>query len=320
MDLGYKTVSIIIPAYNEELSIENVIHNFYEVLPQAIFCIIDNNSTDCTYKLAVSTLKKLNAKGKVIKEPNRGKANAVAKAFNEIYSDIYILCDADNTYPISNLKPLIDPVLNNEADMVIGDRISNNSYKKVNTRQFHSFGNYLLTTLVNIIFKSSLKDILSGLRVFNQNFVKLLPISSTGFEIESEMTIHALSFDYKILEIPISYKNRVKGSTSKLNTFKDGFKILFYIIKLFKRYRPLLLFFLVFIFFVVSGLVIGIPVIIEYLISQKILRIPSAILASGCFVIAFISFFTGLILDSIYNYHKFNFKLKKQNYINQKSL
>jgi len=219
--------------------------------------------------------------------------------FRLIEADIFIMIDADNTYPADQVKSLMQPIIDKKADMVVGDRLSNGKYASENTRLFHNFGNNLVRLLINTLFKSSLKDIMSGYRVFSRNFVKNIPISSQGFEVETEMTLHALDKKFRITEIPINYRDRPLGSYSKLNTVSDGLKVLKTIFVVFKDFRPLLFFSIISLIFFFSSFFIGLPVINEFIETGLILKIPSAILATGLMLVSVLSLFSGFILDSI---------------------
>lgn len=235
--------AIILPAYNEELVIEQVILDFYKQMPDAEIYVIDNNSKDNTNKIAKSVMEKHNIKGSVLFVKEQGKANAVRYAFQHIDADVYVMVDADLTYPAYHLPDLIAPIANGQADMVVGDRHATGAYKKENKRGFHNFGNWLVKYLIKKLFRSDLNDIMSGYRAFSKRFVKLYPILSAGFELETEMSIHALDKRYSVVEIPVDYKDRIEGSYSKLSTFKDGAKVLKTIFSIFENYRPLQFFF-----------------------------------------------------------------------------
>ena len=287
-------ICVLIPCYNEEQTILSVIDDFRVELPDADIFVCDNNSNDKTYETAVSAL----SSEFVLREPRQGKGNAVRTMFQDVDADIYVLVDGDDTYPASQVHDLIKPVIENQADVVIGDRLSNLTYASENKRKFHNFGNALVKNTVNILFKSNLKDIMTGYRVFSRFFVKTFPLLSKGFEIETEMTIFALFYNYKVKQVPIIYRDRPEGSESKLNTFTDGFKVLKIIGSLFKDYRPLLFFGTASLLFLIMGILVGIPVIVEYVQHAYIYAIPSAILASSLFVMALLSFSCGLILDT----------------------
>ena len=297
-------IAVLIPCYNEEKTIKKVALNFQKELPNAQIYIYNNNSTDKTLKIANSIPNVI-----VRNEYKQGKGNVVRKMFQEIDADIYVMVDGDNTYPAKAVHKLIEPIINKEADMVVGDRLSNGTYKYENKRKFHFLGNQLVKNIINILFKSKLNDIMSGYRVFNKKLVKSVPILSEGFELETELTLSCLDKRYIIKEIPINYKDRPKGSVSKLNTFKDGFKVLKTIFKIYKNYKPFRFFCLLSLFFLILGLTVGIPVIIEFIKTSYITKIPSSILATGLILMSCISFQSGLILDTIVKNNKENYEL-----------
>ena len=303
-------IAVMIPCYNEEQTVKRVIKDFQRELSGATCYVYDNNSSDNT---AIEARK---AGAIVSHESNRGKGNVVRRMFREIDADIYIMVDGDNTYPAEFIHHLITPVKENTADIVVGDRLSNDSYIKANKRSFHTFGNYLVRVLINKLFKSDLKDIMSGYRVFNKKFVKTMPVTSNGFEIEVEMTLHALDKKFIIKELPIEYRDRPEGSFSKLNTFIDGTLILKSILWIFKDYKPLIFFSLISFIFFSFGLLVGIPVVVEFLKTDYITKVPSAVLSTGLMLISILSLFSGFILDTIVKHQKENFEL----YLNQLNL
>jgi glycosyltransferase involved in cell wall biosynthesis len=303
-------IAIILPAFNEEKTIELTIKDFHQHLPDASIYIIDNNSTDQTSAISKKTLVDHNIKGEVLFEPRQGKANAMRLAFDQIDADIYLMADADLTYPASEAKKIIQPIMDQEAEVVVGDRISNGNYAKENKRFFHEFGNNLVKFLINKIFGSNLKDIMSGYRAMSKRFIKLFPILSEGFEIETEMTLHALHKRYRMKEIPINYQDRPKGSKSKLNTFSDGRKVLLEIFLILKDYKPLTFFGIFSILFLIAGLITGIPVLYEYYLTQYITKVPSAILATGFMIFSFTSLSIGINLHSITRYHQVKYELE----------
>ena len=307
-------IAIVIPAYNEEDTIYDVIRAFFNELPSGHIYVIDNNSSDKTNHVAHDTLAELNCNGRVFLENTQGKAYAIRKAFNEINADIYIIVDADMTYPADAVLSLIKPVLDGKADMVVGDRYKTGGYQRENKRRFHNFGNKFVRNLINLLFGSNLNDILSGYRVFNRKFVKNFPILSTGFAIETELTLHALDKRFKIIEVPIDYKDRPKGSYSKLNTVADGIKIIKLIFQIFKDYRPLTFFSIMALFFSLSGLGAGAPVLIEFAVTRFITHVPLAILASGLMILSLISFSIGVILDTVVRNHRFQYELSLLKY------
>jgi glycosyltransferase involved in cell wall biosynthesis len=254
-------------------------------------------------------MKELGCDGTVISEKRQGKGMAVRKAFNEIDADYYVMVDADMTYDPEEVHTLLKPVVDGEQDMVVGDRHSSGMYKSENKRKFHNFGNSLVTKIINMLFKSSLVDILSGYRVFSRRFVKTFPITCAGFEIETEMTLHALDKRFQVKEIPVNYKDRPEGSFSKINTFSDGIRILRTIMWVFKDYRPLLFFGSLSLLFAVLGILMGLPVLYEYIEYKFIYRVPSAILATGLMIFSLLFFGIGLILDTVAKFQRFNYEL-----------
>lgn len=295
-------IAVIIPVYNEESDIEKVINDFKMELPQADIYVYDNNSKDSTVKIATKA-------GAIIKhEYNKGKGNVVRRMFREVEADVYIMVDGDNTYPATEVHKLIEPIINGTADMVVGDRLSNGSYKSENKKILHSFGNNLVRDTINKLFHTKLKDIMSGYRAFNRIFVKNMPVLSQKFEIETEMTLYALDKRFIIKEIPITYKDRQNGSESKVNTINDGIKVIKKIVSMFKDYRPRRFFWSIAIILGIIGLLIGMPVFIEFVTTKYITKIPSAILATGIIIISLIVVQCGVILDTIVKNHREDFE------------
>lgn len=250
--------AVLIPCYNEELTIEKVIKDFKKELPDADIYVYDNNSKDKTAQIA-------KANGAIVKhEYRQGKGNVVRSMFRDIDADIYVMVDGDDTYPAEEVHKLIKPVQEGRADMAIGDRLTNGTYQKENKRHFHEFGNNLVRKSINVLFNTKLKDIMTGYRVFNKVFVKNMPVMSPKFEIETEMSLHALDKKFIIEEIPIVYRDRPEGSVSKLNTVSDGMKVIKTIIKMFKDFKPRQFFWVIALIFVIIGLIVGIPVIVEF--------------------------------------------------------
>ena len=296
-------IAVMIPCYNEEITIEKVIKDFRKELPDADIYVYDNNSTDKTVEIAT----KNNAI--IRKEYNQGKGNAVRRMFREIDADIYVMVDGDDTYPAEMVHDLIKPIEEQKADMVIGDRLSNGTYKKENKRKFHSLGNSMVRGSINKLFGTNLRDIMTGYRAFNKIFVKNIPVLSSKFEIETEMTLHALDKKFIIKEIPIVYRDRPEGSTSKLNTVKDGMKVLKTILSMYKDYKPRKFFFALAILLFILGLIPGIPVIVEFAKTHFITKVPSAILATGFMLMATVAFQCGIILDTIVKANKQKYEL-----------
>lgn len=306
-------IAVLVPCYNEELTVEKVIRDFNEYLPEAKVYVYDNNSTDKTYELAV------NAGAIVKKERRQGKGNVVRSMFRDIDADVYIMIDGDDTYPVEEIRKLIEPVVRGDADMVIGDRLSNGTYAAENKRGFHNFGNNLVRNLINRLFNGDINDIMTGYRVFNRTFVKTMPVMSEGFQIETELSIFSLVNRFKIVEIPIIYRDRPEGSVSKLNTFKDGFRVLMTLFNLYKDYKPLWFFTIFAVIFGALGLLTGIPVIVEFSLTGFVAKLPSAVLASSLVILSFLCLFLGLILDYGANQSKRNFEMLVNDFIYRES-
>lgn len=303
-----KKIAILIPCYNEEITVAKVITDFKKELPDALIYVYNNNSTDNTLQIAYEN-------GAIVKnEYRQGKGNVVRSMFRDIDADVYVLVDGDNTYPANMVHQLIKPILMETADMVVGDRISNGTYKKQNKRLFHDFGNGMVKYTINRLFKTNLKDVMSGYRAFSRTFVKNIPILSKGFEVETEMTLHALDKRFIIKEIPIEYKDRPNKSKSKLNTFTDGYKVIKTIIKMLKDYKPLKFFLSIAIIFFVLGLIIGIPVIYEYILTRYITKVPSAVLSTGLMIFSVIIAQCGVILDTVVKDDKEKYEIELNKY------
>ncbi len=304
-----KIIAIILPAYNEELTIVDTMKDFFSVCPDAEIYVIDNASKDGTNALARAAYHELGCKGRLLEEPRKGKAAAVRKAFMEVDADIYVMVDADMTYPASDLPTLLAPVLEGRADIVCGNRHSSGVYSRENKRPLHDFGNNLVRRLINALFKGALEDILTGYRIMSKRFVKNYPILAAGFELETEMSIHALDKGYSIIELPTDYRDRPEGSFSKLNTITDGMLVLKTIFSIFVKYRPLLFFSLCSLFFAAAALVAGAFPVLEYFQTGKILHFPLAILASGLSILAMLSFSVAVILDGMASAQRFDHAL-----------
>ncbi len=304
-----KSIAIILPAYNEELTIVDTMKDFFSVCPEAEIYVIDNASKDRTNELARAAYQELGCKGRLMEEPRKGKAAAVRKAFLEIDADIFVMVDSDMTYPASDLPKLLAPVIDGRADIVCGNRHSSGVYSRENKRPMHDFGNKLVRRLINTLFKGTLEDILTGYRIMSKRFVKNYPILSDGFEIETEMSIHALDKGYSIIELPTEYRDRPEGSFSKLDTIGDGIRVLKTIFSIFVKYRPLLFFSICAIIFAVFALATGSIPVVEFFQTSKITRFPLAILASGLSILAMISFAVAVILDALASAQRFNHAL-----------
>ena len=295
-------IAILIPCYNESLTISKVVKDYKKVLPEAKIYVYDNNSKDHTDVIAKKA-------GAIVKyEYRQGKGNVIRTMFRDINADCYLMIDGDDTYPCENAKEMCDLVLSGKADMVIGDRLSS-TYFQENKRPFHNLGNKLVRFLINKIFKNNIKDIMTGYRAFSYDFVKGFPVLSKGFEIETEMTIHAVDKNYKLVEIPISYRDRPEGSVSKLNTYKDGYKVLKTIAMLFKEYRPAMFFNIVSLIIFLISLIFMIPVFYEYFITGLVPRFPSFLFGCILLIIAILLTICGIILQVIVKKNKQNYEL-----------
>lgn len=295
-------IAVLIPCYNEEGTIKKVIMDWKRELPEAVIYVYDNNSTDCTAEIAREC-------GVVVRrERMQGKGNVIRRMFREIDAGCYIMVDGDDTYPAEYGRRMADMVLEEGADMVIGDRLSSTYYEE-NKRPFHNFGNSLVRFFINHLFHSEIKDIMTGYRAFGYEFVKSFPVLSKGFEIETEMSIHAVDKHMSIDQVVIEYRDRPDGSISKLNTFSDGFKVLMTIFKLYKNYKPmnffgalsaLLLVFSGFLFF---------PILKNFVATGEVPRFPTLIVSGFIAMAALQAFFTGLILDTIAEKNRQEFEL-----------
>ena len=295
-------IAVLIPCYNEAKTIEKVVKDYKKALPEADIYVYDNNSSDGTDEIAKKS-------GAIVRyEHRQGKGNVIRTMFREIDADCYLMIDGDDTYPAENAKEMCDLVLNGKADMVIGDRLSS-TYFIENKRLFHNFGNKMVRWLINTMFKNKVKDIMTGYRAFSYEFVKGFPVLSKGFEIETEMTIHAVDKNYKLVEIPVSYRDRPEGSVSKLNTYRDGIKVLKTIATLFKEYKPAIFFNTLALIFFVVGFVIGLPAYIGYFQTGLVEKFPSLIVSCFSIMMALLFFTTGLILQVIVKKQKQNYEL-----------
>jgi len=300
MDKTKKT-AILIPCYNESKTIEKVIRDYREVMPHADIYVYDNNSTDGTDEIARKA-------GAIVRyEYRQGKGNVVRAMFRDIDADCFIMTDGDDTYPAKFALELEKQIYEKKADMAIGDRLSS-TYFTENKRPFHNIGNVLVRKLINILFKAEVKDIMTGSRGFTREFVKSFPVTSKGFEIETEMTIFALDNNFKIVEVPIDYRDRPEGSESKLNTYSDGYKVLMTIGTLFRDTKPFPFFSIISFILIAVGTVFFVPILLDYLETGLVERYPTLIMISGLWIIAIISFFSGVILQVLKKQHRHNFE------------
>ena len=288
-----KKIAVIIPCYNEELTIGKVVKDFKEKLPSADIYVCDNNSTDNSVEIAKNC-------GSIIRyEKKQGKGNVIKSMFKIIDADCYLIVDGDNTYSPEAAKEMCDLVLKNNYDMVIGDRLSSTYYEE-NKRLFHNFGNKIVCNLVKLLFKFDIKDVLTGYRALSYNFVKNYPVLSKKFEIETEMTIYAIYHNYKIKVIPTGYKDRIEGSYSKLHTYKDGIIIIKKFKELIKEYHPRLLLNIYSLISLAISLLIGLPILIEYLKLKAISNILSLIVSIIFLIISIILYIIGIILEILF--------------------
>ena len=284
-------IAVLIPCYNESKTVADVVKGFREVLPEAVIYVYDNNSTDGTGEIAA-------AAGAVVrKERQQGKGNVIRRMFREIDAECYIMADGDNTYPPEAAPEMARLVLEEEADMVVGDRLSS-TYFTENKRAFHGFGNLLVRKAINILFRNKIKDIMTGYRSFSYQFVKSFPVLSKGFEIETEMSIHAVDKNLAIRNVVIEYRDRPEGSGSKLNTCSDGIRVLRTILRLFMSYRPMRFFGLMAVFLTVLALAFFIPVFADFLRTGEVDKFPTLIVCGFVIIAAIQALFAGLILKN----------------------
>ena len=295
-------VAVLIPCYNESKTIEKVIKDFKAVLPDETIYVYDNNSTDGTAEIAINA-------GAIVKhEYRQGKGNVIRSMFHQIDADCYLMIDGDDTYPAENANEMCRYILNNGVDMVIGDRLSS-TYFQENKRPFHNIGNVMVRMLINKLFHSNVKDIMTGYRAFSKDFVKTFPVLSKGFEIETEMTIHALDKNMLLKEVPITYRDRPSGSESKLNTYTDGMKVIMTIFKLFRDYKPLLFFSILSFILVIISLILFIPVFKEYIQTGLVPRFPTLIVSAFIMLLAMLMLVCGLILEVVVKKHRQLFEI-----------
>lgn len=299
-----KVIAALVPCYNEAMTIAKVCDDFKKYLPEATVYVYDNNSSDNTAEIA-------REHGAVVKlEPRQGKGNVVRQMLRDIDADCYVMVDGDDTYPIEQVRDVIAPILNDEADHVVGDRLSNGTYAAENKRAGHGFGNDLVRWLIKVLYGFEYTDVMTGYRAFDREFAKTLPVLSPGFEIETELSIHAVDKRWRIAQVPIDYRDRPEGSESKLNTVSDGVKVLKMIFSLLKDYKPLGFFSLIALVFFVIGLCFGIPVIAEFASTGLVPKLPTAIVAVAFCGLAALMLVCGLILDTVVKGHRRDWELK----------
>lgn len=284
-------IAVLIPCYNEEKTVAKVVRDFRTVLPEAVVYVYDNNSSDRTAQLAREA-------GAVVRhEYQQGKGNVIRRMFREVDAEVYLMTDGDDTYPAEFAREMADKVLHHQADMVVGDRLSS-TYFTENKRPFHNFGNTLVRSTINRLFHTEIKDIMTGYRAFSYQFVKTFPVLSKGFEIETEMTIHAADKNMQVENVVIEYRDRPEGSESKLNTYSDGAKVLMSIVKLYRNYKPMNFFGLLALALAVVSIVFFIPVLAEYLETGLVPKFPTLIACGFGLIAALQSLFAGLILSA----------------------
>ena len=296
-------IAVLIPCYNESKTIEKVVKDFKSVLPEAVIYVYDNNSSD-------NTAEKAEKAGAVVRhEYMQGKGNVIRRMFREIDAEVYIMADGDDTYPAEYAREMADKVIFKKADMVVGDRLSS-TYFTENKRPFHNLGNTLVRGSINRLFKNNIKDVMTGYRAFSYNFVKTFPVLSQGFEIETEMTIHAVDKNMAVENVIIDYRDRPDRSESKLNTYSDGFKVLKTIIRLYKNYKPRQFFTLFSFLLVIIALIFFVPVFITYIKTGLVPQMPTLVMCGFVVLAAIQSYFSGLILSTIAQKSKQDFEYK----------
>lgn len=296
-------IAVLIPCYNEEKTIAKVVADAKAALPEAVIYVYDNNSTDRTVELAGEA-------GAVVRyEYMQGKGNVIRRMFREIEARCYIMVDGDDTYPMEFAQEMVDKVLYHNADMVVGDRLSS-TYFEENKRPFHNFGNSLVRSSINHLFDCDVKDIMTGFRAFSYGFVKTFPVLSKGFEIETEMTIHAVYNQLQIDNVIVEYRDRPEGSVSKLNTYSDGLKVLKTIVRLYKDYKPLGFFSLLALFLTILSALFFVPVLAEYFSTGLVLKFPTLIVCGFVVLAAIQSFFAGLMLSNMAQKNRRDFEYR----------
>ena len=298
-------IAVLIPCYNESKTIEKVVKDFKEALPEATVYVFDNNSSDGTDEIARKA-------GAIVKyEYQQGKGNVIRRMFREIDAECYIMTDGDDTYPAESAREMADCVLHRHVDMVVGDRLSS-TYFEENKRPFHNFGNSIVRSSINSLFHTNIKDIMTGYRAFSYQFVKTFPVLSQGFEIETEMSIHAADKNMFVENVIIEYRDRPEGSESKLNTYSDGFKVLRTIASLFRTYKPMAFFGVIALVLALLGVGFMIPVLVEFNQTGLVARFPTLIVCGFVILAAMISFFAGLQLQTITRKNRQDFEMELQ--------
>lgn len=300
-------IAVLIPCYNESKTIKKVVEDFKRELPEATIYVYDNNSKDGTDEIARQA-------GAIVRyERKQGKGNVIRTMFREIDAECYIMTDGDDTYPAEYARKMCEPILERNMDMVIGDRLSS-TYFTENKRPFHNVGNVLVRKLINMIYKSDIRDVMTGYRAFSYQFVKTFPVLSKGFEIETEMTIHTLDKNMGVENVIIEYRDRPEGSESKLSTYSDGFKVIKTIISLYKNYRPLSFFSWVSLILIIVGTIFLVPVLIDFIQTGLVPKMPSFVASVFFYICAIQSFFGGLILQTMVKTSRQEFEIKLNQY------
>ena len=303
-------IAVLIPCYNESKTIEKVVNDWKKELPEANIYVYDNNSNDNTAEIA-------KAAGAIVRyEYQQGKGNVIRRMFREINAECYIMIDGDDTYPAEFGREMVGKVLNKNVDMVVGDRLSS-TYFEENKRPFHNFGNTLVRGTINRLFKSNIRDIMTGYRAFSYQFVKTFPVLSKGFEIETEMSIHAVHKNMLVENVIIDYRDRPEGSESKLSTYSDGFKVLKTIMRLYKNYKPFGFFGILAVVLALLAAILFVPVFVAYLKTGLVLKFPTLIMSGFIAMASIQSFFAGLILSTLVEKDRQDFEFKLQT-INQR--
>ncbi len=300
-------IAVLIPCYNEAKTIKKVVQDFKKELPEATIYVYDNNSKDGTDEIAREA-------GAIVRyEKKQGKGNVIRSMFRDIDAKCYIMIDGDNTYPAENAREMCNKILKENVDMVVGDRLSS-TYFTENKRPFHNTGNVLVRKLINLIYKSNIRDVMTGYRAFSYQFVKTFPVLSKGFEIETEMTIHALDKNMDVENVIVGYRDRPNGSVSKLNTFSDGFKVIKTIVTLYKNYKPLSFFTWIAVVLSIFGLAFLIPVLMDYFKTGLVPKMPSFVASVFFFICAIQAAFSGVILETMIKKSKQDFEIVLNQY------
>lgn len=283
-------IAVLIPCYNEEKTVGKVVRDIREALPEAAVYVYDNNSSDRTVELAQE------AGATVRYEYKQGKGNVIRRMFREIDAECYLMLDGDDTYPLDCARELVDKVLLHHADMVVGDRLSS-TYFTENKRPFHNFGNSLMRTCINSLFHTDIKDIMTGYRAFSYEFVKTFPVFSKGFEIETEMTIHAVNYNMQVENVVVEYRDRPEGSESKLNTYSDGVKVIHKMLQLYKNYKPMKCFGIIALILVAVAAILFAPILQEFIVTGLVPRFPTLIVCGFLALAAIQAIFSGMVLE-----------------------